>query len=235
MPRNARCVAPGIPYHVTQRGTNGQRIFFADIDRKAYLQLLAATREEACVRILAWCLMTNHVHLVVIPEAADSLATLLRRVHGRYAQMLNARQNRTGHLFQNRYFSCALEKSHLWRALAYVERNPVRAGMVERPEQYRWSSAAIHVGLEKDRLGLLDLNFWKESGGAEGWQQLLMTPEELSELRLLRRCTYAGRPFGSEDFVVQMEARFQRRWRRWSFEKSPGGMMTRVAGGGSGS
>ena len=234
MPRNARCVAPGIPYHVTQRGTNGQRIFFADIDHKAYLQLLAATREEACVRILAWCLMTNHVHLVVIPEAADSLATLLRRVHGRYAQMLNARRSRTGHLFQNRYFSCPLEKTHLWRALAYVERNPVRAGMVERPEQYRWSSAAIHVGLEKDRLGLLDLDFWKESGGAESWQQLLMTPEELSELRLLRRCTYAGRPFGSEDFVVEMEARFQRRWRRWSFEKSPGG-MTRVAGGGSGS
>ncbi len=222
MPRNARCVAPGAPYHVTQRGTNGQRIFFTDSDRKTYLRLLASSKDQAGVRILAWCLMSNHIHLVAVPEAEDSLAVLLRRVHGRYAQMLNARRKRTGHLFQNRFFSCPLETSHLRRALAYVERNPVRAGIVERAEQYRWSSAAVHLELAQDKLRLVDEQFWLEFGGAEAWRELLMTPEELSELRLLRRCTFAGRPYGSEAFLQEMEERFGRKWRRWSFEKTPG-------------
>ena len=233
MPRNARCVAPGVAYHLTQRGTNGQRIFFNDSDRKAYLRLLAANLKDAGVRILAWCLMSNHVHMIAIPEAGDSLATLLRRVHGRYAQMLNTRKNRTGHVFQNRFFSCPLESSHLRRALAYVEKNPVRAGMTDRAEQYPWSSAAVHVGLQEDELGILDMSFWREFGGPDAWRELLMTPEELAELRLLRRCTYAGRPFGSQEFLEEMEARFQRRWRRWSFE-ADGGRRFALGGSASG-
>ncbi len=219
MPRNARCVAPGFPYHLTQRGTNGEPVFYRKSDREAYLRLLASNLEETGVRILAWCLMTNHIHVVAVPQAEDSLATLFRRVHGRYAQMLNARLNRTGHLWQNRFFSCALDSRHLRRALAYVEKNPVRAGIVEQPEDYLWSSARVHLAMAEDRFGLLDLEVWRQLGGAEGWRTLLMSPQELAELRLLRRCTYAGRPFGDEEFVAEMEARFGRRWRRWSFEK----------------
>lgn len=163
--------------------------------------------------------MTNHVHLIAVPEAEDSLEILLRRVHGRYAQMLNARRDRTGHLWQNRFFSCALDSTHLRRALAYVERNPVRAGMVGRPEDHPWSSARVHLGLESDRRGLLDLDFWLEFGGEEAWRDLLLSPEEAAVLRLLRRCTYSGRPFGSEEFLADFETRFGRRWRRWKFEK----------------
>ena len=218
MPRSSRCVWPGLAYHVTQRGTNRQRVFFTDSDRKCYLQLLRANLEDAGVRVLAWCLMDNHVHLALIPQQEDSLAVLLRRVHGRYAQMINARRQRTGHLWQQRFFSCALEASHVRRALAYVERNPVRAGLVERAEQYRWSSAAVHLGLRADREGLLDEEYWRQMGGAEGWRELLMTPEERAELRLLERCTYAGRPYGGEEFVKAMEERFGRKWRRWGFE-----------------
>jgi putative transposase len=210
---------PGAVYHITQRGTGGQPVFLTDADRKAYLRLFSKTREDAGVRLLAWCLMTNHVHLIVVPETESSLEILLRRVHGRYAQMLNARMSRTGHLWQNRYFSCALEGKHLRRALAYVERNPVRAGMVERPEDYPWSSAAVHLGLAEDRFGLLDLEFWRDFGGAQAWRELLLSREEAAVLRLLRRCTYAGRPFGSEDFLKEFEAQFGRRWRRWEFEK----------------
>jgi putative transposase len=234
MPRTARCVAPGVPYHVTQRGANGQRVFFTDSDRKTYLKLLASNKDEAGVRILAWCLMSNHIHLIAVPGAEDSLAVLLRRVHGFYAQMLNARLKRTGHLFQNRFFSCPLETSHLRRALAYVERNPVRAGMVERAEHYRWSSAAVHLELAQDKLRLLDEDFSREFGGAEAWRELLMSPEELSELRLLRRCTLSGRPYGSERFLEEMEERFGRKWRRWSFEKVSGERLEhagRAAGG----
>jgi putative transposase len=193
-------------------------VFYTAADRSAYLRLVSANLGDAGVRVLAWCLMTNHIHFVAVPERSDSLAVLLRRVHGRYAQMVNARRLRTGHLWQNRFYSCPLAPSHLWRALVYVERNPVRAGLAERPEQYRWSSAAAHLGLAKDGIGLLDQDFWEEQGGAAGWRELLFSPEEAMDLRLLRRCTYAGRPYGDEGFVALFEERFQRKWRRWGFE-----------------
>ena len=118
----------------------------------------------------------------------------------------------------NRYFSCPLSESHLRRVLAYVERNPVRAGLVAQAERYEWSSAAIHLGLLPDRLQLSDLAFWQAQGGAVAWRTLLMTPDEAITLRLLRRCTYAGRPFGDDEFVESLEDRFRRSWRRWGFE-----------------
>lgn len=219
MPRKPRCVLPGVPYHITQRGTDGRMVFLADPDRTAYLRILALNREEARVRILAWCLMSNHIHLVAIPECEDSLEILMRRVHGRYAQMFNARAGRSGHLWQSRFFSCALDSRHLWRALAYVERNPVRAGLVERPEQYRWSSARAHLGLEQDCYGVLDLSFWREFGGREAWRDLLLSREEATVVHMLRRCTYSGKPFGEESFLADFEERFGRQWRRWSFER----------------
>ncbi len=219
MPRNARCVVPGLAYHITQRGTNQQRVFFSGSDRVTYLRLLQQNLALSETRVLTWCLMTNHIHLVLVPGREDSLEVLFRRLHGRYAQMVNAKRLRSGHLWQNRFFSCALSSSHLRRTLAYVERNPVRAGMVAQAEQYEWSSAAIHLGLAPDRLQLADLEFWRQEGGAEAWGPLLMTPEELTTLRLLRRCTYAGRPFGDDDFVASLEKRFNRKWRRWRFEK----------------
>lgn len=210
---------PDQAYHLTQRGTNRQRVFFTDTDRSSYLRLMASNLGDAGVRLLGWCLMRNHVHFVAVPAHEDSLAVLMRRVNGRFAQMVNARLGRSGHLWQNRYFSCALSPSHLRRALVYVERNPVRAGLVESPEQYKWSSAAVHLGLVKDRYSLLDNEFWEQNGGAAGWKALLGAEESVCELRLLRRCTYAGRPYGEEEYVALMEARFGREWRRWGFEK----------------
>ena len=88
--------------------------------------------------------MTNPVHLVVVPEREDSLAVLFRRVHGRYAQYLNARRQRSGHLWQNRFFSCPLSSRHLSTALRYVERNPLRAGLASQPGEYEWSSTRAH-------------------------------------------------------------------------------------------
>jgi putative transposase len=98
-------------YHVTQRGTNHQRVFFSASDRAAYLRLLQRNLAPAETRVLAWCLMTNHVHLVLVPGREDSLEILLRRLHGRYAQMVNVRRLRSGHLWQNRFFSCPLSAS----------------------------------------------------------------------------------------------------------------------------
>lgn len=214
MPRNARVVAPGVPYHVTQRGTNRQKVFFTGADRSLYLRLVRENLEEAEARVLAYCLMTNHVHFVVVPAREDSLAILFGRANGRYAQGLNIRKGRCGHLWQARFHSCPMSVSHLWVGLRYVEENPCRAGMVDRAEEYRWSSAAAHLGFEQDRSRILDREFWEREGGAKAWAELhgrALGPEQISGLR---KCTYAGRPFGEESFVEEMEERFQRKWRR---------------------
>lgn len=225
MARNSRLIEPGLSYHVTQRGTNRENVFFTIQDRETYLVRLRANLGDAGVRVLAFCLMTNHVHLVLVPERADSLAVLFRRAHGQYAQYLNARRGRSGHLWQNRFFSCPLAGAHLWRAIRYVEANPVRAGLVRRPEEYRWSSAAVHLTGVADGSGVLDLGFWERAGGAETWRELHAAPEEPAEVNLLRRCTYSGRPYGGEEFVAEMEEKFQRKWRRWSFEKGLSGAV----------
>ena len=114
----------GLPHHITQRGTDRQRVFYTDSDREVYLSLLRISAEQARLRILAYCLMTNHVHLVAVPEEASSMMVALRRAHGRYAAYLNVRRARTGHLWQNRFYSCALDGPHTRVALRYVERNP---------------------------------------------------------------------------------------------------------------
>jgi putative transposase len=127
MPRRGRWVLPEVPCHITQRGVDRRKTFSVDEARHTYLRLLRENLADAEVSLLAWCLMTNHPHLVAVPSREDSLSVLLRRVHGRYAQNYNARCGRTGHLWQNRFFACVLGPSHLWAALAYVERNPVKA------------------------------------------------------------------------------------------------------------
>jgi REP-associated tyrosine transposase len=132
MSRRNRCVLPGVACHIAQRGVDRRETFTRDTDRTTYLALLGQNLAASEVRLLGWCLMSNHVHLIAVPAREDSLGVLLRRVHGRYAQYYNVRAGRSGHLWQNRYFVCVLETKHLWSALAYVERNAVRAGMVER-------------------------------------------------------------------------------------------------------
>jgi putative transposase len=153
--------------------------------------------------------MPNHIHLVAIPDEPDSLSVVLRRTHGRYANYLNARRGRTGHLWQNRFYSCALDRAHLSVALRYVERNPVRAGFAGPVEQYPWSSAAAHLSGHDPRK-ILDMSFWQDRGAAEDWRSLLATPEEILAVRLLQRATFTGRPVGSAGFIDQLETQLGR-------------------------
>ena len=200
---------PEVPCHVTQRGVDRRETFSTDEDRLTYLRLLRENLRDAQVRLLAWCLMSNHVHLLAVPARDESLSVLFRRVHGRYAQYYNARWGRTGHLWQNRFFACALGPTHLWTALAYVERNPVRAGVAEAAAGYRWSSAAAHVtGEDKD--GVLDMEWWRRHGPGD-WSAVLQAEDQQNALSL-RACTYAGRPFGSDSFVAELGDRFGRKW-----------------------
>ena len=142
MARFPRAVGVGLAHHITQRGINRERVFFTDTDRQTYLNWFAEYAARARLRILACYLMNNHIHLVAVPEEADSLAVALRRAHSRYSLYLNTRRRRTGHLWQNRSSSCALDEAHLGAALRHVERNPVRASLVTRPEEYEWPGRA---------------------------------------------------------------------------------------------
>jgi putative transposase len=180
-------------------------------DRHTYLRLLQENLGEAEVRVWAWCLMSNHVHLILLPGREDSLSLLMRRVHGRYAQYYNTRWGRTGHLWQNRFFSCILGIEHLWAAIAYVERNPVRAEMVASAAEYRWSSAAAHL-TGQDTTGLLDMEWWRKEA-PKNWEEILAV-EQPETAQQLRQCTYSGRPFGTESFVIEIGKKIGRTWVR---------------------
>ena len=140
MARLPRIAVPETAHHVTHRGNRKADIFLDDIDRWFYIKLLTAHLAKHSVRIWAWCLMTNHVHFVAVPARGDSLTKAFQRVHGDYANYFNGKYSVTGHLWQGRFKASVLDERHLWNAVRYVERNPVRAGLVRRAEDYRWSS-----------------------------------------------------------------------------------------------
>jgi putative transposase len=212
MPRRNRALLPEVACHITQRGVDRRETFSSPQDRLTYLRLLHENLSDARARLLGFCLMTNHLHLIAVPQREDSLAVLLRRVHGRYAQYYNIRSGRTGHLWQNRFFACMLDADHLWTALAYTERNPVRAELVTSAGAYRWSSAPAHLG-GTDEFGVLDLDWWLQQPQRAEWADALCV-DDAEAAALLRRCTYAGQPYGSEEFVSSLSRRFGRYWKR---------------------
>jgi len=151
MPRQPRTVIAQCTHHVTQRGNNRQDVFFVEADRRAYLAYLREAAIRFSLRVHAYCLMTNHIHLVVEPLEEPSLANVLKRTSQLYAQYVNRMHGRTGHFWQDRFFSCPLDDMHLWRTLAYVERNPVRAHLCSKAWEWRWSNAAAHCGADDPR------------------------------------------------------------------------------------
>lgn len=203
MPRVARLVVEGVAHHVTQRGNRRQEVFFSDEDRRRYLLWLKDYADRYELRILAYCLMMNHIHLIVLPRKRDSLWRALQTTHMRYSQRVNFDQGWTGHLWQGRYFSTALDEAHEWAAVRYVEQNPVRAGLVELAEDYPWSSAAFHLGLRDDRL-VTGLGVWGAS--VEEWEKTLRAAQSEGEVSLLRARTLDGRPCGDEDFVARVSS-----------------------------
>src|SRR6266566_4301224 len=140
MARLARIVIPGVPHHVTQRGNRRQAVFFGEEDYQTYLDLLAEHCRAAGVEVWAWCLMPNHVHLMLVPPEPDGLRRALARAHRHYAGVIQARRKRSGHFWQGRFGAVAMDEEHLAAALRYVSLNPVRARLVERAQDWRWSS-----------------------------------------------------------------------------------------------
>ena len=212
MPRTARIVIPDVACHVTQRGNNREDVFFAEDDRRVYLKFLLDYSQQFRLDVDAYCLMTNHLHLVVTPHAEGALAATIGRTNQRYAQYVNHVRGRTGHLFQSRFFSCLLDDKHLVAAIRYVEQNPVRGGIVHRAWEYAWSSAAAHVG-QQDRSGLLDLKAWRAVWPETTWRQMLTEGLDDGPIDTLRLCTSRGRPLGGESFLGRVERQIGRRVR----------------------
>lgn len=147
MPRTARSVLPGIPHHVILRGNNRRRLFSYPRDYRHMLRLMARQIEMGDVALNAFCLMSNHVHLLVAPRDESSLARFVKGVAQRYAQIRNRRLRASGKLFEERYYSKAIQsEAHLALATAYIDLNPVRAGIVRKADDYRWSTFGVHAG-----------------------------------------------------------------------------------------
>jgi putative transposase len=208
VPRMPRIVIPGVPHHVTQRGNRREDVFFVRADYRRYLRLLGEYAGERGLEILAYCLMPNHVHLVVVPADASSLAAVLKPVHLRYAQYVNRSQECSGRVWQGRFYSCPLDGAHTSAALRYVECNPVRAGLEPRAVNYEWSSAASHTGLRRDRLLVPDIDRWVS---VDDWSAWLGETEADDLVTRLRLYTRTGRPLGDKGFVKKLERESGRR------------------------
>ena len=201
MARMARVVLPGIPHHVTQRGNRRQKVFFCDDDFREYLEYLSVGCGLSGTTCWAYCLMPNHVHLVLIPESESGLRTTLAEAHRSYTRMINFRHNWRGHLWQERFHSFPMDEPHLLSAVRYVELNPVRAGLVKSADEWLWSSARAHLHKEPDLL--LDRSPLLDS--IADWSAYLKGCSSEESLEQLRRHTRTGRPLGDDDFIDNAE------------------------------
>ena len=202
MPRLARLVVPGVPHHVTQRGNRRQPTFFGEADYALYLRLLRHFCSKAGTSVWGWCLMPNHVHLILVPSRADGLRASLGEAHRLYAAEINRREGWQGHLWQSRFASFAMDEQWLIACARYVELNPVRAGMVARPEHWRWSSARAHLGRGGD--GVTDTG--PLLARIPDWAALLEGGLEESCREVLRGRERSGHPLGGAAFLEKLAA-----------------------------
>lgn len=210
MARIPRVVVPGMPHHVTQRGNRRQQTFFRDDDYAAYLELMAEWCAEHGVQVWAYCLMPNHVHLVVVPSSEDGVRRAIGEAHRRYTRRVNFREGWRGHLWQGRFSSFVMDDPYLLAVARYVESNPVRAGLAQAPGEYPWSSARAHLLGRDDVLArvspLLAI--------AGDWRRLLCSAVGEEEIRRLRQRERTGRPLGDDEFLIRLESNLGRVLRR---------------------
>jgi putative transposase len=200
MPRAARFVVPGMPHHVTQRGNRKQDVFLTDEDWFTYKALLAKACAKHSVECIAWCLMTNHVHLILRPATADGLRAVLASVHTTYSQRINLREKTVGHLFQGRFASYAMDDAHLLAAIRYVENNPVKARLVDEAGDWRWSSARSHIQRKPDGLTCeteLTTHY-------PHWREMLSQGWEAGADEAIESSLQAGLPVGSAKWLHQL-------------------------------
>jgi len=206
MPRVARFVIPGYPFHITHRGNNKQEIFQTDEDRRRYLYWFEEAKQKYGMRIISYCLMSNHVHFIALAENELSFAKTINTVHMRYAQYFNQKNDRVGHLWQGRYYSCILDNAHLLAAVRYVERNPVRTVMVAKPWEWAWSSTREHLGLEKQ--GIISLESIYSYVSVSSWQEYIDIDDRPEDLLEIRKQTFSLRAWAEDGFKEFIEEKY---------------------------
>ena len=203
MPRIARIVGEGYPHHIVQRGNNRQRVFHDDGDRQFYLTLLQKYSKECSCKINAFCLMENHVHLLAVPCNKDSLAKTMQKLSLRFTQYVNKKYNRTGRLWECRFYSCLVDKdAYLWAVCRYIEKNPVRAKIVIRPDQYKWSSAKANSSA-KEQFSFIE-PIWKNYIDREEYRKFLNNQDDKREIEQIRKAIYTGKPIGTDKFFKRI-------------------------------
>ncbi len=206
MPRQARIVIPNTPHHITQRGNYQQKIFNYKYHYMQYCEWINDYALKYNLNIFAYCLMNNHVHFVVAPMEKADLAEVFKTVHMRYANYINKQKQVKGHLWQGRFYSCVLDDAHLYRAIRYVENNPVREKKVKNAWEYKWSSAPDHAGNRK-KAPIKLTNY--EAVKPEEWKSYLKEndPEMVNEIRLK---TKRGLVIGADKFIKSLEKKLNR-------------------------
>lgn len=204
MPRSARLLLPNTPLHLVQRGNNRGPCFHYRSDARRYLELLDEARQVCQVDVHAYVLMTNHVHLLATPrDDPRGVSDMMKSLGQRYVQYFNRRHQRSGGLFEGRYYSCLVgEEAYLFACYRYIELNPVRAGMVERPDDYAWSSYPANALGRHDPLitphALYLASARRPEQRQHRYRQLFDDPLSDATLDDIRQQTRRGRPFGSE-------------------------------------
>ncbi|MFC1591886.1 transposase [Thermodesulfobacteriota bacterium] len=209
MPRQARIVIPKVAHHITQRGNYRQRVFEEEKDYEQYCEWVREYVKKYNLSVLAYCLMSNHIHFIIVPREEETLARAFNTLHMRYSQYMNRKHNQHGHLFQGRFYSCFMDDEHLYRAIRYVERNPVRAQMVTQPWEYRWSSARQHIDREEAQESQIEVDVSRFPMLKSEWKRYLQAEDKqmCSEVRLK---TQRGLGIGSEKFIKRIEHKLQR-------------------------
>jgi putative transposase len=209
MPRSPRIVLPGYPHHVVHRGHNRRVIFDAEGDYSSYLDSLLELKKQYAVRVQAYCLMPNHVHLLLVPESEDGLGWLMKRLAGRHTARINRRENHTGALWEGRYYSSPVRRdSYHHECHRYIELNPMRASLVVNPASYRWSSCRYRSGPET--MPGLDFDPWFMALGPspqERWrayEAFLAEGIRQDRLQLIRDAVRRGQLTGDADFATEV-------------------------------
>ena len=212
MPRRARNYLPGLPYHIVQRGNNREACFIEPENYQYYLELWRRSSRTYRVAVHAYCLMTNHVHFLVTPGTQTAISTTMKVVGSRYAQYMNVRYQRTGTLWEGRHRASLVQsEQYLLTCHRYIELNPVRAGMVQRPEEYRWSSYGVNAWgdgswltphPEYDRLGKTP------DARCHAYRELFRCQISVNELHFIRKAAYYCQPVGDDRFRERIEQQY---------------------------
>ena len=201
MARIARIVVSDFPHHITQRGNRRQRVFFLEKDYKTYLRYLSKYSDRFRLQILSYCLMPNHIHLIAIPKDEGSLARAIGETHRNYTRMINFREDWRGYLWQGRFSSYVLDERYFLLATRYILLNPVKAKIVKKAEEYKWSSIRHH--LKREKISFINDELLQSL--VADWDAYLKIEIEQSDVKMLKLHEGTGRPLGNNLFIEKLE------------------------------